>query len=59
MHLCVFSEGGCEDRVLGGPASGGKGCKGGNLIDCIRGKGESGRRGNTSRPVLVNIEEQL
>ena len=29
----------CEDRVLGGPASGEKGSKGRNELDCIRGKG--------------------
>ena len=34
--------GGCEDRVLDGPASGVKGSKGGNLLDCIRGKGVKG-----------------
>ena len=28
-----------EDRVLDGPASGGKGSKGRNELDCIRGKG--------------------
>ena len=32
----------CEDRVLDGPASGGKGSKGGNWLDCIRGKDVSG-----------------
>ena len=45
----------CENSSL---VEGG-GFKGKNLLDCIRGKGESGRRSNTSRPVLVNIEEQL
>ena len=29
----------CEDRVLDGPASGDKGSKGMNQLDCIRGKG--------------------
>ena len=29
----------CEDRVLDGPASGEKGSKGRNELDCIRGKG--------------------
>jgi len=29
----------CEDRVPDGPASGGKGSKGKNSLDCIRGKG--------------------
>ena len=28
----------CEDRVLDGPASGGKGSKGMNLLDGIRGR---------------------
>ena len=28
----------CEDRVQDGPASGGKGSKGRNYLDCIRGK---------------------
>ena len=29
----------CEDRVRDGPASGGKGSKGRNYLDCIRGNG--------------------
>ena len=29
----------CEDRVLDGPASGGKGFKGRNWLDCMWGKG--------------------
>ena len=32
----------CEDRVLEGPASGGKGSKGRNWLDCIRGKRRKG-----------------
>ena len=31
--------GGCEDRILDGPASGGKSSKGRNYLDCIWGKG--------------------
>ena len=34
----------CEDRVLEGPASGGKGSKGRNWLDCIRGKSARRRR---------------
>ena len=30
----------CEDRVLDGLASGGKGANGRNSLDCIRGKGQ-------------------
>ena len=32
----------CEDRVRDGPASGGKGFKGRNWLDCIRGKRRKG-----------------
>jgi len=34
-----LGSGGCEDRVLDGPALGEKGSKGRNQLDCIRGKG--------------------
>ena len=34
--------GACEDWVLDGPASGGKGSKGRNQLDCIRGKRRKG-----------------
>ena len=32
----------CEDQVFDGPASGGKGSKGRNELDCIRGKRHKG-----------------
>ena len=45
MKVCILgregnsSLGACDDRVLYGPASGGKGSKGRNWLDCIRDKG--------------------
>ena len=38
VHIQV-KPGTCEDQVLEGPASGGKGSKFRNQFDCIRGKG--------------------
>jgi len=47
----------CEDRVLDGPASGGKGSKGRNELDCIRGKGVRSQSlcGAASHSTLIPI----
>ena len=41
-HIVLSRHRHCEGRVLDGPASGGKGSKGRNELDCIRGKGVRG-----------------